>query len=455
MYRSSRRTPRSEAPTIFYGSPVTTRAAVVPSGMRIDHKRLTDHVVALLLVAAAVTLDAVVGSNDALAAILLAGIAIAITAALGGVSSAIVATLGALLTTRLAGQVGLAGSLLITIEGLVIAWLTWKASEAVTTASSRVTSAARRLRELVSVERRLRRIEAACARLEASSAESAVMVINRRGDVLEWRESATRLFGWDGDATPGQTAAQLLRIDDAAFEHALGAIRDADKLCFLQTCCRSDGTTFDADVAIYGEPEPTPSAFTMIVRDKTREQEWHRFVDRSHELQSALRDEVAVAHRQLAMLQHVTDPSLSQLGARQAIPEVLERLRAVLDVEGVAFISAGRPRRIVVATEALEPQDVTDRWPPDYRPSPDDRILVIHNDPARVAAVSGANWPSDVSSLIVVPVMLGSRVEGTIEVVGVKPRRSTEWEIAVAQVVAAQVAARLQHDNLLDADAVA
>jgi len=422
--------------------------------MRTDHKRLTDHVVALLLVVAAVTVDAVVGSNNPLAALLLIGIAIAI-ASLNGVSPAIVATLGGLLTTRLAGHVGVVFSLLITIEGLVIAWLAWKGSAVLNTAANRVTSAAWRLRELVPAERRLRRIEAACARLEAASAEYGVVVIDRRGDVLEWRESATRLLGWNGEAMRGQTVAQLLRMNDAAFQHVLAATRDAGTSHFLQTCYRADGTTFEADVAIYSEPAPTPSAFTIIIRDKSREQEWHRFVDHSHDLQSALRDEVAVAHRQLATLQHVTDPSLSQLGARQAVPELLERLRAVLDVEGVAFISAGRPRRIVVATEALEPRDVTDRWPPDYRPLQGDRILVIHNDPERVAAVSGAKWPSEVSSLIVVPVILGSRAEGTIEVVGVKPRRSTEWEIAVAQVVAAQVAARLQRENVVDTDAVA
>jgi len=444
-----------DAQTIFYCSPVTSPTAVLPSGMRTDNKRLTDHVVALLLVAAAVAMNVVVGSNNPLAALLLAGIAIAISASLGGVSPAIVAMLGALLTLRLAGLAGRAVSISITIEGLVIVWLAWKASAVLNTAVNGVTAATRRLRELVSATRRLRRIEAACARLESSSAEYAVMVVDDRGEVLEWRESATRLLGWSGDAMRGQTAAQVLRMENGAFHHALVSSRDADKLGFPQTCYRSDGTSFDADVVIYCEPAPTPSAFTMIIRDKSREQEWHRFVDRSHELQSELRDEVAIAHRQLAMLQHVTDPSLTRLSARHAVPEVLERLRAVLDVEGVAFISAGRPRRIVVATWGLEPQDLTDRWPPDYSPSQDERILVIHNDPARVAAVSGANWPSEVSSLIVVPVMLGSRVEGTIEVVGVKPRRSTEWEIAVAQVVAAQVAARLQHDNVLDADAVA
>src|ERR1051325_9536399 len=155
----------------FYCSPVTIHAPVLPSVMRTDHKRLADHVVALLLVTAGVTLDALVGSNNPLAALLLAGIAVAISAYLGGVSPAIVATLGAVLATRLVGQLGVVGSVLLTTEGLVIAWLAWSASTALTTAASRMTSGAARLRQLVSAERRLRRIEAAGARLEASTTE--------------------------------------------------------------------------------------------------------------------------------------------------------------------------------------------------------------------------------------------------------------------------------------------
>lgn len=425
------------------------------SGMRNDQKRLADHVVALLLVASAVTLDKVVGANNTLAALLLTSIAVAISACVGGVSPAIVATLGAVLATRLAGQAGFAASVVLAVEGLLIAWLAWKASAILTAAASRVTAAARRIRKLVSAERRLRRIEAACGRIESSTAEYAALVVDERGKVLEWRDSATRVLAWTGDAMRGQTAAQVLQMDDAALEQALVAARDVGESRFLQTCRRADGTTFDADVAIYCEPTPTPLAFTVLIHDRSREQEWHTFVDQSNDLQSALREEVDVARRQLATLQHVTDPSLSPLGTRQAVPTFLERLRAALEVEGVAFIPVGRPRSIVTATEGLEPEDVTDRWPPDSRALQSGRILVVHNDSARVAAVSGARWPGEPSSLIVVPVISGSRVEGTIEVVGVKPRRSTEWEIALAQVVAAQIAARLHRDNMLDADAVA
>jgi GAF domain-containing protein len=85
----------------------------------------------------------------------------------------------------------------------------------------------------------------------------------------------------------------------------------------------------------------------------------------------------------------------------------------------------------------------------------DHRTLVIQNDPARVAELSLAGWPETVSSMIAVPVMYAGRVEGAIEVVGLRGRRSTEWEIAVIQVVAGRFAGRTLGERYVRTDAVA
>ena len=69
--------------------------------------------------------------------------------------------------------------------------------------------------------------------------------------------------------------------------------------------------------------------------------------------------------------------------------------------------------------------------------------------------MSQAGWPETVSSMIVVPVVYAGRVEGTIEVVGLRGRRSTEWEIAVIQVVAGRFAGRTLEERYVRADAVA
>jgi hypothetical protein len=56
--------------------------------------------------------------------------------------------------------------------------------------------------------------------------------------------------------------------------------------------------------------------------------------------------------------------------------------------------------------------------------------------------------------LITVPVLNGGRLQGAIEVVDLRGRRSTEWEIALIQVVAARTAG-MPHDGREDATAVA
>ena len=65
---------------------------------------------------------------------------------------------------------------------------------------------------------------------------------------------------------------------------------------------------------------------------------------------------------------------------------------------------------------------------------------------AQVAEQSLLCWPNDTASLLSVPVVYAADVEGTIEVVDRRGRRSTEWEIALLQVVAARVAG-LAHDQ--------
>jgi PAS domain S-box-containing protein len=439
-----------------YGSPVRVRAAVVRSPMRIDGKRLTDHTVALLLVAAAAALRAAAGANDAATAFLLSSTAIATSAWLGGISPAIVATLAAIVAARLTGQRDLSASVLFGVEGLLLAWLARKASAAVNGAAARLASADARIAELAAIEHGLRRIDAACGRLEQTSAECAVVVVDDRGRVVEWRESATRLCGWDRDAIRGRPAAQMLGVDDQTFGAVLAATRHDGESRFPHACCRADGTTFDGDVAIHRETQLAPPEFTMVIRDKSREQAWRAFADQSAEMQRVLRQEGDVAQRQLATLQDVTDPSLNELPTAQAVPTILERLRAAIDADGIALIRVGRAhRRIVAAPDGLAPDGATERRPADARAHHTNRIRIVHNDPGGVAAASTAGWPDQASSLIAVPVVTGSDVQGTIEVVDLSPRRSTEWEIALVQVVAAQIAGRLQSENLLGADAVA
>src|SRR6185295_12945139 len=103
-------------------------------------------------------------------------------------------------------------------------------------------------------------------------------------------------------------------------------------------------------------------------RDRTRENAWRAFADSSAELQAALRDEADVAHRQLATLQHVTDPSVNALPASQAAAALLERLRAAIDADGAALVRVGAfRRRLISVNEQLQEEGVAERRQNDAR----------------------------------------------------------------------------------------
>jgi GAF domain-containing protein len=254
----------------------------------------------------------------------------------------------------------------------------------------------------------------------------------------------------------GQTVERVFAGDGTSFEHLLATTPADAGSRFERLLRRADGSSFNADVEIHLVPEVSTREFVVLVRDRSRDEEWAAFAAASASLQADLREEVDAAQRQLETLQNVTDPELNLLPTAQAITTLLDRLRAAIESDGVAVVRRGGPRRqIFTATDGLKPEFAAERRQSEGRPPPPGRILIVHNDAARVRAASVAGWCDDASSLIAVPIVSGSHAEGTIEAVRIKARRSTEWEIALVQVVAAQLAGRLQNAAMFGADAVA
>jgi PAS domain-containing protein len=411
---------------------------------------------AILGVLAAAGLKWLFGVTDPASALLLFSLVVGFSAAAAGFRAATVAALASLLIARLTSSLPLSASLVFAIEALLLSLLVSTLAEAVEDDGRLFEQKDRRIRELDDEVRRLSAIDLVYERLEREPIDYAVAVLDFEGRVTAWRDSAARLFGRDR-SVEGQP---VLTVIGATIEDRLGramaAARSGGVGTFEARVARADGSTFDADFEIRSLTGNRFDGFLMLVRDRTREQEWEAFAAASADAQVMLREEADIAHRQLATLQHVTDPMLNLLPPAQTAVALLDRLRAAIDADGVALIRIGPfRRRIVSLNESLLAQGAAERRQNDARTPQDDRILVIQNDAARVAAMSLVNWPETVSSLIAVPVVSGGTIEGTIEVVGMRSRRSTEWEIALVQVVAARVAGRLQDESYLDAGAVA
>jgi len=171
------------------------------------------------------------------------------------------------------------------------------------------------------------------------------------------------------------------------------------------------------------------------------------------EAHAQLQSEVDVARQQLTMLQSVTDPALNALDGPTLVTSLLERVCAALGADGVALYHLdGCGGRIFAASQGLRPLGAG-REPrkSDYRTG---RAALIHNDARRVADASLCRWPDDVTSLIAVPAVHGKRLQLVIEVANRRAKRSTEWELALIQVVAERAAGSLRETSG-DADAVA
>jgi len=425
-----------------------------PNMASAEWDRLRTHALALLFVTAAVAAKVFLGITAESATFVLSGAAVAFSTATGGLPAGVVATLTAVVLARAINHASPVVSGLFALEGFLISVVVIRLSAVAEEYAQEVDAAEARIRELKTLERHGRAIDIACERLEHVPSDYAVVILDPRGRITEWRAGAQRQFGWRPDDVVGTSGSRLFALDsdDEGFTQLLARAKASGIARWNGRQHRADGTEFEAQVDIQPFVEPGCDGFTILIHDRTREQEWQAFTASTVDAQVALREEADVAQRQLATLQHVTDPSLYALPTADVVTALLDRLREAVDADGVALVRGqDSRRRVVAATEGLQPIGAAER--PDG--ASDHRTLLIQNDPARVAEMSLAGWPETVSSMIAVPVMYAGRVEGAIEVVGLRGRRSTEWEIAVIQVVAGRFAGRTLGERYVRADAVA
>ncbi len=191
--------------------------------------------------------------------------------------------------------------------------------------------------------------------------------------------------------------------------------------------------------------------FTLTVHDLATRHQWDDYREAAGRAQIALQQAAEDARQQLAALEHLTDPSLNPFGGTAMVTELLERLRATVGADGTALVRPAPGAPGFVAARGLQP--LGGRIPAENVPLTPGRVTVVHNDPARVAESSALRWSAEVSSLLVVPVVHNGRVWSTIEVVHQRSRHVTDWDVALARVVADRLAAVVVQDRTLAAKA--
>jgi PAS domain S-box-containing protein len=407
-----------------------------------ERTRLRAHAVALAAVGAAVVLRWAIAPDGP--QFWLFSAAIAVSAAWGGIAPALVAALASMLAARAIDTVSLGAGLLFVAEGLAVAFVVVQLRGLLEDERRRMALLEPWMRELKSKEREGRLVDSAFDQLD-EAAQAVVVVLDSAGRVSSWRTGATRLYGRAAAEMLGTSPAALFEdLSDEGFARLIADARQGEA-GHTGRQRRSDGTTFDAAVKVRPLSRGGFDGFAMVVQDLTGEQAYLQ-----------LRQEADVANRQLMTLRHLTDPSLNSQGGLAVAMTLLDRLREAIDAEGVALVYMEKfRRRVICAENGLQCERGVYRPPLDLRRADAGRTLMIHNDAAAVAESSTAGWPTDVTSMMAMPVVRAGSTQAVMEVVYRTGRRATEWEIALVQVAAARIAGFLQEDRYADSGAVA
>jgi PAS domain S-box-containing protein len=302
-----------------------------------------------------------------------------------------------------------------------------------------------RIGELNTSEQHGRTVDAACRQLEEIAADHALISLDRQGKVTAWGLSAERLYGKGSRSIVGANGATLFADEsaDQVFKRLLAeAVRNGTTK-YSGRHVRADGSIFDADVDLRLVSQMGGDGFTMLLHDRTPDQQRQATAIANAEAQRSVRQEADLAQRQLATLRAVTDPALNELTPSDLAVELLDRVRTAVSADGVALVVSRtiQSKRLLSASTGLRPDGLRDERAIDTLTGSASRIVMIQNDRERVAERSLLRWPAEVGSLVSVPVVHAGDIVGSLEVVDVKARRSTEWEMALIQVAAARIAA--------------
>lgn len=400
-------------------------------------------------VAGVVVCRYLLGATDTSATFLAYPAVVALAAWRGGWLSGLVATLGSVAAVLLLDAPTSASIGVFAFEGVSITAVVTALAAQLNERVATLDHANRQIGRLQAAEQRSRSLDVSVRALETLTPDCAIVLLDRQGAIAEWRESAERLYGLSPDAMRGRPLAILFPEGEAAPD-AGSLLTEAGRGVAIRRFVgqrRGDGATFDAEVEIAKTTGAGGDGFALVVHDLTVEHERQRTSSAAADAQRALRDEADLAQRQLAALQSITDPSLNEWPTSELLDELLERLRQAVQADGIALIATGGGRALVrAAIGGLQPNGPARAGLPDLGGRATSRVVLVHNDETRLAEQSLLAWPAGTTSLISVPIVQDGHVEGAIEVVDRRSRRSTEWEMALVQVVAARMAG-VSHDR--------
>jgi PAS domain S-box-containing protein len=409
-----------------------------PTTQELDRRRA--HLSALLLVAVVATAKHVTGLTEGSATYTVYMLAIAVSALVGGFAPACVAVMASVLLAGAYAHTanGSTDRLLFALEGLGMAAVVAAVSSRVRAADARVETLEAASDELRGEARRGYLTHNALRHLEDMAPDVAVFVVNPQGLIVEWSCSAERMYGRTAEEIIGSSVTAILSdgVATTDVQALLTGKLHSERTQRPSVHRRSDGTRVHVELEVKPCRPPFSELFTIAVHDMSRQRESDAFREAALRAQTALQKAADDAQGQLAALESLTDPSINPAAGSAAIGELVDRLRSSLHADGVALVQLGRTGTRVVSGAGLRPIQVRAPGAAATSGTADGRVALVHNDAARVAQLSALAWPPTVSSIMVVPVCHTGQAGFRLEVVNERRAPATEWDLALARIVA-------------------
>ena len=406
-----------------------------------EDERRRAHLFALLLIAVVATAKQASGAT-ASAPFTAYVLAIAVSAFAGGFAPACVATMAAVLLANVhtPEAVSPASRTMFALEGLGVAGLVVAVTGSLRQSNARLAAAQAANAELRAQQGRDYLTKSALQHLEDMAPDAAVFVVNAQGHIVEWSRSAERMYGYSAEQIVGSSLAATFSdtVATTDFEQLLTECSPSD-LRHHAVHQRSDGTSVQVEFEIKPCRSEAGPHFTVAAQDVSSRRETEAFREAALRAQVALQKAADDAQGQVDALEALTDPLVNPIAGLALLGELLEQLRSTMRADGVAVVELGQAGTRVISGAGLRPA-VRAPGAAVSSGAADGRVALVHNDAARVAQVSALTWPPTVSSIMVVPVGRAGPAAVRIEVVNERRVSATEWDLALARIVADRLA---------------
>lgn len=174
--------------------------------------------------------------------------------------------------------------------------------------------------------------------------------------------------------------------------------------------------------------------------------------------EQAARAEAEQAADKLRRLQGIADISLSHLGLKDLLSQMLDHIRELLKADGAALLLLDEEGKVLTARSSVGPMQETD----DQTPVPigkgivgriaSERAPIILHNLASLKSKTGDNLHSECRSLIGAPLLIEGRVIGVIRAIAVEASRFTDDDLRLLQLAADRVALVIEHARLYEAE---